>query len=296
MAGIAATGGSTNGVLHLLAIAREAGVPLTLEELTDVSARTPVIANLAPSGRWTAEDFHRVGGTRTLIRELVRGGHVDGAAPTVAGTTLAEATSDAPDPDGDVVHTVERPFKPPGSLHALRGNLAPGGSLVKVSATTRRSHRGPARVFDSEEACADAVRSGQIVAGDVLVVRYEGPAGGPGMREMLSVTSSVIGAGIGESVALVTDGRFSGATRGLMVGHVVPEAARGGPLALVREGDVVAIDVAQGVLALELDQEELAERLARWKPPAPRYQGGVFARYRALVTSASDGAVLVPPP
>ena len=151
-------------------------------------------------------------------------------------------------------------------------------------------------MFDSEEACADAVRSGQIVAGDVLVVRYEGPAGGPGMREMLSVTSSVIGAGIGESVALVTDGRFSGATRGLMVGHVVPEAARGGPLALVREGDVVAIDVAQGVLALELDQEELAERLARWKPPAPRYQGGVFARYRALVTSASDGAVLVPPP
>jgi dihydroxy-acid dehydratase len=296
MAGIAATGGSTNGILHLLAIAREAGVPLTLEELTDVSARTPVIANLAPSGRWTAEDFHRAGGSRALIRELVRGGLVDGAAPTIAGVTLAEATLNAPDPDGEVVHTVERPFKPPGSLHALRGNLAPGGSLVKVSATTRRSQRGPARVFDSEEACADAVRSGRIVAGDVLVVRYEGPAGGPGMREMLSVTSSVIGAGIGESVALVTDGRFSGATRGLMVGHVVPEAARGGPLAAVRDGDVIAIDVDRGVLAVELDEDELARRLSAWQPPALRYEGGVFARYRALVSSASDGAVLVPPP
>jgi dihydroxy-acid dehydratase len=295
MAGIAATGGSTNGVLHLLAIAREAGVALTLEELTDVSARTPVIANLAPSGRWTAEEFHRVGGTRALIRELVRGGFVDGAAPTVAGTTLEEATRDAAEPDGDVLHAVERPFKPPGSLHALRGNLAPGGSLVKMSAAARRSHRGPARVFDGEEACADAVRSGVVVAGDVLVVRYEGPAGGPGMREMLSVTSSVIGAGIGESVALVTDGRFSGATRGLMVGHVVPEAARGGPLAAVRDGDVIEIDVDRGVLALELGEEELAARLAAWQPPAPRYEGGVFARYRALVSSASDGAVLVPP-
>jgi dihydroxy-acid dehydratase len=295
MAGISATGGSTNGVLHLLAIAREAGVPLTLEELTDVAARTPVIANLAPSGRWTAEDFDRVGGTRTLIRELVRGGHVDGAAPTVARSTLAEATDDAPAPDGEVVHAVERPFKPPGSLHALRGNLAPGGSLVKVSAATRRSHRGPARVFESEEACADAVRAGRVVAGDVLVVRYEGPAGGPGMREMLSVTSSVVGAGLGESVALVTDGRFSGATRGLMVGHVVPEAARGGPLAAVSDGDVIAIDLDQGLLAVELGDAELAARLAAWQPPAPRYTGGVFARYRALVSSASDGAVLVPP-
>jgi dihydroxy-acid dehydratase len=295
MAGISATGGSTNGVLHLLAIAREARVPLTLEELTAVSARTPVIASLAPSGRWTAEHFHRVGGSRTLVRELVRGGHVDGDAPTVAGTTLAEASRDAPDPDGAVVHPVERPFKPPGSLHALRGNLAPGGSLVKVSATTRRSHRGPARVFDSEEACVDAVRSGDVADGDVLVVRYEGPAGGPGMREMLSVTSSVIGAGIGEAVALVTDGRFSGATRGLMVGHVVPEAARGGPLAAVRDGDVIAIDVDEGALTVEVDEVELAKRLVMWQPPPSRYDGGVFARYRALVSSASDGAVLVPP-
>jgi dihydroxy-acid dehydratase len=295
MAGIAATGGSTNGVLHLLAIAREAGVPLTLEELTDVASRTPVIANLAPSGRWLAADFQRAGGSRTLIRELVRGGHVDGEAPTVAGTTLDEATRDAPDPDGDVVHTIDRPFKPPGSLHALRGNLAPAGSLVKVSATTSRSHRGPARVFDSEEACADAVRAGRVASGDVLVVRYEGPAGGPGMRELLSVTSSVVGAGIGESVVLVTDGRFSGATRGLMVGHVAPEAARGGPLAVVRDGDVIAIDVDEGTLAVELDDVELTQRLAVWRPPPPRYGTGVFARYRALVSSASDGAVLVPP-
>jgi dihydroxy-acid dehydratase len=295
MAGIAATGGSTNGVLHLLAIAHEAGVPLALEELTGVSSRTPVIANLAPSGRWMAEDFHRAGGSRTLIRELVRGGHVDGEAPTVEGTTLADATADAPQPDGEVVYTLEEPFKPTGALHALRGNLAPDGSLVKVSGATRRSHRGPARVFESEEACTDGVRAGLVAEGDVLVVRYEGPAGGPGMREMLSVTASVIGAGLGESIVLVTDGRFSGATRGLMVGHVAPEAARGGPLAVVRDGDVIAIDVDEGTLVVELDDRELAERLVGWQPPPPRYDIGVFARYRALVSSASVGAVLVPP-
>ena len=294
MAGVAATGGSTNGVLHLLAIAHEAKVTLSLDELTGIAGRTPVIASLAPSGRWLAEDFRRAGGSRALIRELIRGGHVDGGAPTVDGRTLAEATADAPQPDGEVVYTVDEPFGPTGALQALRGNLAPEGSLVKLSATTRRSHRGPARVFDSEEACADAVRAGLVAEGDVLVVRYEGPAGGPGMREMLSVTASVIGAGIGESVALVTDGRFSGATRGLMVGHVAPEAARGGPLALVQDGDVVAIDVDEGTLAVELDDHELAERLAGWQPPPPRYDVGVFARYRALVSSASDGAVLVP--
>jgi dihydroxy-acid dehydratase len=295
MAGIAATGGSTNGVLHLLAIAHEANVPLTLEELTGVSSRTPVIASLAPSGRWMAEDFHRAGGSRAVIRELVRGGHIDGEAPTVDGRTLADTTAAAPQPDGEVVYTLEKPFKPTGALHALHGNLAPEGSLVKVSGMTRRSHRGPARVFESEEACTDGVREGLVAEGDVLVVRYEGPAGGPGMREMLSVTASVIGAGIGESVALVTDGRFSGATRGLMVGHVAPEAARGGPLAAVRDGDVIAIDVDEGTLVVELGERELAERLVSWEPPPPRYDVGVFARYRALVSSASDGAVLVPP-
>jgi dihydroxy-acid dehydratase len=295
IAAIAATGGSTNGVLHLLAIAHEARVPMTLEELTGVASRTPVIANLAPSGRWMAEDFHRAGGSRAVIRELVRGGHVDGEAPTVDGRTLAEETADAPEPDGEVVYTLEEPFKPTGALHALRGNLAPEGSLVKVSGTALRSHRGPARVFESEEACTDGIRAGLVAEGDVLVVRYEGPAGGPGMREMLSVTASVVGAGIGESVVLVTDGRFSGATRGLMVGHVAPEAARGGPLAVVQDGDVIAIDVDDGTLIVELDDQELAERLARWKPPPPRYDVGVFARYRALVSSASDGAVLVTP-
>jgi len=294
MAGIAATGGSSNGVLHLLAIAREAGVPLTLEALTDVAGRTPVIADLAPSGRWMAEDLHRAGGTRAVIRELIRGGHIDGNAPTVDGRTLAEATNDAPPPDGEVIYTLEEPFKPTGALHALHGNLAPEGSLVKVSATSRRAHRGPARVFDSEEACCDGVRGGRVAAGDVLVVRYEGPAGGPGMREMLSVTASVIGAGLGESVVLVTDGRFSGATRGLMVGHVAPEAARGGPLAVVEDGDVIAVDVDAGTLIVELDDRELAERLADWQSPPPRYDVGVFARYRALVSSASHGAVLMP--
>jgi dihydroxy-acid dehydratase len=220
---------------------------------------------------------------------------VDGAAPTVDGRTLADATADAPRPDGEVVSTVEEPFEPRGALHALRGNLAPEGSLVKLSGTTRRSHRGPARVFESEEACTDGVRAGVVAAGDVLVVRNEGPAGGPGMREMLSVTASVVGAGLGESVALVTDGRFSGATRGLMVGHVAPEAARGGPLAIVQDGDVIAIDLDSGTLVVELDDRELTERLAGWQPPPPRYDFGVFARYRALVSSASEGAVLVPP-
>jgi dihydroxy-acid dehydratase len=291
MAGIAATGGSTNGILHLLAIAREAGVPLTLDELASVGTATPVIASLAPSGRFMAEDFHRTGGTAVLIKELVRGGYVDGSAPTVAGATLAEATSDAAAPDGEVLFAVEKPFKPTGALHALRGNLAPDGSLVKLAAG-RRFQQGPARVFDSEEACTEAVRTGAVRAGDVLVVRYEGPAGGPGMREMLSVTASVVGAGLGESVALVTDGRFSGATRGLMVGHVSPEAARGGPLAVVRDGDTITIDIDAQQLTLEVDEAELEQRLAAWRSPPLSDAGGVFARYRALVGSASEGAIL----
>ena len=293
MVGIAATGGSTNGILHLLAIAHEAGVPLTLDELADVGSSTPVIASLAPSGRFMAEDLHGVGGTAALIRELVRGGQIDGTAPTVDGSTLADATRDGNAPDGEVLFTLEQPFKPTGALHALRGNLAPEGSLVKLAGGHRR-HRGPALVFDSEEACTDAVRAGVVNEGAVLVVRYEGPAGGPGMREMLSVTASVVGAGLGESVALVTDGRFSGATRGLMVGHVAPEAVRGGPLAIVRDGDTIAIDIDAKSLTLELDEAEIAERLAAWQPPPLPYAGGVFARYRALVGSASEGAVLLP--
>ena len=210
---------------------------MTLDELAEVAAATPVIASLVPSGRYVAEDMHRAGGTPVVIRELVAGGHLDGDAPMVQGGTLASVTAGAPDPDGRVLAGAATPFKPGGSLFALRGNLAPDGAVVKLAGVERTRHPGPARVFDSEEECVTAVRSGSVRAGDVLVVRYEGPAGGPGMREMLSVTSSVVGAGLGESVALVTDGRFSGATRGLMVGHVAPEAARGGPLAAVRDGD-----------------------------------------------------------
>jgi dihydroxy-acid dehydratase len=292
MAGVAATGGSTNAVLHLLAIGREAGVPLDLDELVAVAARTPVIASLAPSGRWVAEDLHRAGGTASLIRELVEAGMIDGEAPTVSGGPLGALTAGAAAPDGHVLFPAGRPFKPAGALVALRGNLAPGGSLLKLAGTERVRQTGPARVFDREEACADAVRSGRVAPGDVLVIRYEGPAGGPGMREMLSVTASVVGAGLGESVALVTDGRFSGATRGLMVGHVAPEAARGGPLAAVRDGDPITIDVPARRLAVALTDAEIARRMEGWAPPENGFTTGVFARYRALVGSASEGAVL----
>ncbi len=292
MVGIAATGGSTNGLLHLLAIAQEAGVPLTLDELADVAARTPVIASLVPSGRWVAEDLHRAGGTAAVLAELIRSGHFDGDAPTVGGTTIAAAVPGAAAPDGSVIFPADHPFKPSGALHVLRGNLAPDGSVTKLAGTQRTRHVGPARVFDSEEACAAAVRAGAIVGGDVLVTRYEGPAGGPGMREMLSVTASVVGAGLGETVALVTDGRFSGATRGLMVGHIAPEAARGGPLAAVRDGDVITIDVAAGTLHVDLTDAELTARMHGWTPPPSPYSTGVYARYRANVGSASEGAVL----
>jgi dihydroxy-acid dehydratase len=292
MAGVAATGGSTNGLLHLLAIAREAGIEVTLDELAEVAAATPVVASLVPSGRYVAEDMHKAGGTPVVIRALVAAGHLDGEAPAVQGGTLASVTAGAPDPDGKVLSGVEEPFKPSGALYALRGNLAPDGAVVKLAGVERTRQSGPARVFDSEEACVAAVRSGAVVPGDVLVVRYEGPAGGPGMREMLSVTSSVVGAGLGESVALVTDGRFSGATRGLMIGHVAPEAARGGPLAAVRDGDRITIDIDARVLRVDVGEAELADRLAAWVPPAGGPQTGVFARYRAAVGSASEGAVL----
>jgi dihydroxy-acid dehydratase len=287
MAAIAATGGSTNGFLHLLAIAREAGVELTLDDLAGVAARTPVLASLFPTGRHPAEDFQRAGGTAAVVRELIRGGHVDGDVPTVTGRTLAEACADAPEPDGEVVFSLDAPYKALGALHALHGNLAPGGALVK--ATDRRSHRGPARVFDDEDACVAALRDGAVQPGDVLVVRYEGPAGGPGMRELLAVTSSIVGAGLGDSVALVTDGRFSGATRGLMVGYVTPEAYRGGPLAVVQDGDTVSIDVDASSLEVAADVDG---RLARWTRPDLPDPGGVLARYRALVGPASEGATL----
>ena len=292
MAGIAATGGSTNGLLHLLAIAREAEVDLTLDELVEISARTPVIGSLSPSGRYVATDLHAIGGVPVVIAELARAGLIDGDAPTVTGGTLASDTRQAPPPDGAVVHPVAQPYKPPGGLVALRGNLAPDGAVVKVSGTERRRHVGPARVFESEEACSAAIAAGAIAAGDVLVIRNEGPAGGPGMREMLSVTSAVVGAGLGEDVTLVTDGRFSGATRGLMVGHVSPEAVRGGPIAALRDGDEVTVDVDAAELHVALDDDELARRLGDYRPPAPAFTTGVLGRYRALVGSASEGATL----
>jgi dihydroxy-acid dehydratase len=292
MAGIAATGGSTNGLLHLLAIARESGVELELDELIEISARTPVIGDLSPSGRHVATELHDAGGAPVVIGELIRAGLIDGAAPTVGGGTLAEATAAASAPDGTVVHTAERPFKPAGGLVSLRGNLAPEGAVVKVSGTERRRHEGPARVFESEEACTAALAQGAIMAGDVLVIRNEGPAGGPGMREMLGVTSAVVGAGLGESVTLVTDGRFSGATRGLMVGHVSPESVRGGAIAAVRDGERVTIDVDERVLHVDVPADELARRLATYDPPPPAFTRGVLGRYCALVGSASDGATL----
>ena len=290
-AGVVASGGSTNGFLHLLAIAREAGVELSLADLGEISAHTPVIADLAPGGRGMAEDLHLAGGTAALIRELIRVGAVDGGAATVDGRTLEEAVGGAPEPDGGVIGS----FKPRGSLYALRGSLAPEGAVVKQAGTERRRQSGPARVFDDESSCIEAVRSGLVGEGEVLVVRYEGPAGGPGMREMLGLTASVVGAGLGESVALVTDGRFSGATRGLMVGHVAPEAARGGPLAVVQDGDVVTIDLDAGRLDLEVADDELARRLATLPAFEPRFTRGVYARYAAAVGSACDGAVLSVP-
>jgi dihydroxy-acid dehydratase len=289
MAGIAATGGSTNGILHLLAIAHEAGAGVTLADLATVAARTPVLASLFPAGRFAAEDFERAGGSATVLRELIRGGHVDGSAPVVDGRTLAEAVANSPEPDGDVLRPFAEPFKASSALHALHGNLAPAGSLVK--ATGLRAHRGPARVFEREEECVDAIRAGVVQPGEVLVVRYEGPAGGPGMRELLAATASIVGAGLGETVALVTDGRFSGATRGLMVGYVTPEAYRGGPLAAVRDGDVIEIDVDADRLVLEVSDEELAERLEDWRPPEGQL-GGVLGRYRAHVGPASEGATM----
>ncbi|MGN6869157.1 MAG: dihydroxy-acid dehydratase [Solirubrobacteraceae bacterium] len=288
MVGVVASGGSTNAFLHLLAIAREAEVEVSLDDLAEISARTPVIAELAPSGRWVAEDLHRVGGTATLIRELLGRDALDGSAPTVDGRTLAEVGDAALPADGEVIGA----FKPRGSLYALRGNLAPDGAVLKLAGTERRRQSGPARVFDDERSCIAAVRAGQVNQGEVLIVRYEGPAGGPGMREMLGLTASVVGAGLGESVALVTDGRFSGATRGLMVGHVSPEAARGGPIAAVKDGDTIAIDLDAGRLDVELSDEEIERRLGALTPREPRFTRGVYARYAAEVGPASEGAVL----
>jgi dihydroxy-acid dehydratase len=294
-ASVAATGGSTNGVLHLLAIAREFGIDFTLDDFERVAGRTPILADMKPWGRYHATDVYRAGGVALVARELAKRSLVHAGAPTVDGRSLGEIATAVVEREGqDVVAPIDRPIKPDGGIRVLYGNLAPEGCVVKVAGHERTHHRGPARVFDSEEACFEAVEAQKIGPGDVVVIRYEGPAGGPGMREMLQVTGALVGEGLGESVALITDGRFSGATHGFMVGHVSPEAFRGGPLAALQNGDTVVIDVEARELRVELSDDELAERLARWAPPAPRYSSGVLAKYAALVSSASEGAVTRP--
>jgi dihydroxy-acid dehydratase len=291
IASIAATGGSTNGVLHLLAIAREAGVELTLDDFDTIASRTPIVVDIKPAGRFVATDLYRAGGVALVARELVGAGAVHGDARGVDGRSLREVAASVRErPGQQVVVRWDDPLRPTGGLAILRGSLAPDGCVVKLAGHERLYHRGPAHVFDSEEECFAAVKARSIVPGDVVVIRYEGPAGGPGMREMLHVTGALVGEGLGDEVALITDGRFSGATHGLMVGHVAPEAARRGPIAALRNGDTVVIDVERRRLDVELPQEELEGRLAEWTPPAPRYTGGVFAKYARVVSSASEGA------
>ena len=293
-ASVVATGGSTNGVLHLLAIACEFGIEFGIEDFDQIASRTPVLADMKPWGRFHATDVYRAGGVALVARELAKQGLVHGELPTVDGRTLGEVAAAVEETAGqEVVATIERPIKPSGTLRILRGNLAPDGCVVKLT-VGRTSHRGPARVFDNEQDAFAAVKAKVIRPGDVVVIRYEGPAGAPGMPEMLQVTAAIIGEGLGDSVALVTDGRFSGATHGFMVGHVAPEAFRGGPIAVLEEGDTVTIDVEAGALTVELSDDELAARLADWAPPAPRYESGVMAKYAALVSSASEGAVTRP--
>ena len=288
----AATGGSTNVVLHLLALAREAGIPVDIDDFDRVSEQTPLIGDLRPGGRYVALDLDRAGGMRLVAQRLVDGGKIHGDVMTVTGKTIAEEAAAAEETPGqDVVRPLDDPLKETGGLVILRGSLAPDGCVVKVAGHERTTHRGPARLFEREEDALGAVLAGSIEEDDVIVIRNEGPIGGPGMREMLGVTAALVGAGLGESVALLTDGRFSGATRGLMAGHVTPEAAVGGPIAALREGDTIAFDIEARTLDVEVDEAELQRRLAAWKPPEPRYARGVFAKYARSVSSASEGAV-----
>ncbi len=295
IAATAGTGGSTNAVLHLLALAREAGVPLVIDDFDAISRRTPILADLRPGGKYVALDVDRAGGIQLIAKNMIAGNLVHGSTQTVTGRTLAEETASAVETPGQVViTTVERPFKTSGGIVILRGNLAPDGAVVKMAGHERLYHRGPARLFDREEDAMAAIESGRIIAGDVVIIRFEGPRGGPGMREMLGITGAIVGAGLGETVALVTDGRFSGGTRGLMIGHTAPEAAMGGPLAALRDGDVVVIDIDNRRLDTEVPAGEIAERLRAWTPPKPHYTSGVFAKYAALVSSAADGAITRP--
>ena len=296
IASVAASGGSTNAVLHLLAIAREAEVDLQIDDFQRVSERTPLLADLKPSGRFVAADMHRAGGVRLLAQRLLQGKLLHPDTKTVTGNSLQkESESAAETPNQRVIAPLEKPLKKTGGLVILKGNIAPEGCVAKISGHERLQHRGPARVFESEEEAMAAVTQKKIKAGDVVVIRNEGPKGGPGMREMLSVTGALVGEGLGSEVALLTDGRFSGATHGLMAGHVSPEAALGGPIAAVRDGDMIRFDVKERVLEVELSAEDLRQRMKEWTPPQPRYATGVFAKYAALVSSASQGAVTTAP-
>ena len=292
IAAVAATGGSTNAVLHLLAIANEAGVALDIDDFDRISAKVPLLADLKPGGAFVATDLYRAGGIPLVARRLLEGGFLHAEAITVTGRSIGEHAAEAKETAGQtVVRPLANPLKPTGGLVILKGNLAPEGAVVKVAGGNYGLHVGPARVFDSEELAFEAVNTGRIQPGDVVVIRYEGPSGGPGMREMLAVTAAIMGAGLGESVALITDGRFSGATRGLMVGHVAPEAARGGPIAALRDGDVIRLDIPGRSLGVELSSAELAARLAEVRRPAPRAQSGVMGKYARLVSSAAQGAI-----
>ncbi|MCZ6907588.1 MAG: dihydroxy-acid dehydratase [Deltaproteobacteria bacterium] len=289
---VAATGGSTNAVLHLLAIACEAGVKLELDDFDRISSRTPILADLKPGGRFVATDLYRAGGIPLVVRRLLEAGLLNAQEMTVTGKTIGEEAQNAVETPGqEVVRPLSAPIKPTGGLVILKGNLAPEGCVVKVAGHERMTHRGPACVFDREEDAFQAVQRGEIKAGDVMVIRYEGPKGGPGMREMLGVTAALVGAGLGDSVALLTDGRFSGATHGLMAGHVAPEAASGGPIAALRNGDTVVFDIKSRHLDIDLSEKEIRSRLSQWRPPPPRYANGVMAKYARLVSSASEGAV-----
>jgi dihydroxy-acid dehydratase len=296
IAGVAATGGSTNSVLHLLAIANEAHIPLSIDDFDRISARVPIIADLKPGGRFVATDLYAAGGTALVAKRLLDANFLRGDAITVTGRTLAEEAAAAKEtPHQEVVRKVDAPLKPTGGLVILKGNLAPEGCVIKVAGHNIEHFRGPARVFDNEEAAFAAIEKNQIHAGDVVVIRYEGPRGGPGMREMLAVTAALVGAGLGDSVALLTDGRFSGATHGFMVGHVAPEAANGGPIAAIADGDTVVFDIPNRKLNVELTDAEIQKRLALWRAPAPRFTSGVMAKYALLVSSAAIGAVTAVP-
>jgi dihydroxy-acid dehydratase len=292
IAAVATTGGSTNAVLHLLAVAREAGVRLTLDDFDKINRKVPLLADLKPGGRFTAADLYAAGGTTLVAKRLLEGGFLHGDQPTVTLRTIREEAKRAVETPGqEVLHPLFNPIKPTGGLVILKGNLAPEGCVVKVAGHSIMKFQGPAKVFDREEDAFVAVRAGYIKRGDVVVIRYEGPAGGPGMREMLSVTAAIVGAGLGDSVALLTDGRFSGATHGLMAGHVAPEAAKGGPIAAVKNGDIIIFDIAKRRLDIKLPKREIAARLKRVKHPAPRYTTGVMAKYAKSVSSASEGAI-----